>query len=422
MADHSTLDGFSVTGVGEYDAELWNTHHATHGEKQSHEHIGKPNHAGIEVRGVTCTIRNNIVHHNGYTGIAINGTNGHLISSRVINNVCYRNMGGGIGVMTGSTAIIQNNQCFENFYAGIGLSGASPIVIDNECFSNIRAGIGISEGSKPVVRGNKCYKNRRAGIGIRTGSETKPIVEDNDCYENEMAGIGIRDRVAPLIRENRCYRNKKAGIGSRTGARPLISKNECHHNEQAGIGQQSGVISVLIGNHCHHNKSAGIGFDEGESGNSTVLNNHIIDNASVAIGVQSGWNVTIIGNEMSRKGGMPPIVMVFQGAQATLTGNVIRGGGVAGIRTSGEVRADSNRFEGTNLRKGGPPNYAIWALPGSKIMMTNNSISHWRHALHATESEVIATGNEVKDFHGTAFVIDKSSSPVNVHDNKITKK
>jgi hypothetical protein len=420
MAKDSTLDGFTVTGVGEYDDVLWKKHHSTHGEEQSDEHIGEPGNAGIAATGVTCTIRNNIVHHIGYTGIGITGAEGRRCSPLVFNNVCYRNMGGGIGSTRGSTATIRANTCFENFYAGIGHSGASPLVVDNVCHGNIRAGIGISEGSKPVVRGNKCYHNRRAGIGIRTGGETRPMVEDNDCYENEMAGIGTKEEAAPVIQKNRCYRNKLAGIGARTGARPIIIGNECHHNEKAGIGQESGVVSVLIGNHCHHNKAAGIGFAEGEAGDSTVLNNRVIDNAKVAIGVHSGWTVRLSGNELSRKGGLPPIMMIFKGARATLTGNVIRGGGVAGIRAGGEVRADSNSFVGTNLRKGGPPNFAIWALPGSQISMTGNEVGGWRHALHATEAEILAAGNEVTKFHGAAFVIKQSTSPAHVYDNTTT--
>ncbi len=53
MAEDSTLDGFSVTGVGEYDDALWKQHHATQGEQQSYEHIGEPGTAGIAVIGVT---------------------------------------------------------------------------------------------------------------------------------------------------------------------------------------------------------------------------------------------------------------------------------------------------------------------------------------------------------------------------------
>lgn len=441
MAEDSVLDGFTVTGVGKYDEALWVKHHATQGNQQSHEHIGVPGTAGIAVANVSrCTVANNIVHHIGYTGIAIIGAKSVRVAPHIIRNVTYRNMGGGIGSMKGSMAVIEENVCFENFYAGIGHNNASPLVIGNECYGNIRAGIGISEGAKPVVRGNKCYKNRRAGIGIRTGEETRPVVEDNDCYQNAMAGIGTDEYAAPIIRNNRChgnalagigcrgesqptilgnkcYRNKEAGIGSEGGAKPLITGNECYENEKAGIGQREGAQTTLIDNDCHHNKAAGIGFDECESGSSTVLNNRVIDNAAVAVGIHSGWTVDLSGNMLSREGGLPPIVMVFGGAEATFTNNTIRGGGVAGIRVAGTVKASENRFEGTELRKGGPPNFAIWALNGSRVTMSGNHISSWRHALHATGATVTANHNTVRNFSRTAFVVVMPPEPAHVFGN-----
>lgn len=411
MADGAVLDGFTVTNVGTYDDESWNRHFKTQGEEQAHEPIGQPGTGGIGVVGVTCVIKNNIVHHIGYSGIAIMGEAGKRCSPHVFHNVCYRNMGGGIGCMKKSTAIVEENTCFENFYAGIGHDDASPLVVRNVCYGNVRAGIGISEGSQPVVRENRCFRNRRAGIGVRTGSNTRPIIENNDCYENDMAGIGAREESAPIIRGNRCYKNALAGIGSRTHATPTIIDNECYENKETGVGQMSDARTVLIGNYCHHNGKSGIGFAACKSGRSTVLNNRVVDNAMVAVGINLGWTVNLSGNELSRKGGLPPIVMVFAGSEATFTDNVIRGEGVAGIRVAGVVRADRNTFQGLTLRKGGPPNFAVWGLEGAKVTLTDNSFSNWRHALHASKAETIVRDNTVKDFHQSAFVIDAPSKP-----------
>lgn len=411
MAEGSVLDGFTVTNVGTYDDESWNRHFKTQGEEQAHEPIGQPGTGGIGVVGVTCVIKNNIVHHIGYSGIAIMGEAGKRCSPHVINNVCYRNMGGGIGCMKKSTAIVEENTCFENFYAGIGHDDASPLVVRNVCYGNVHAGIGISEGAQPVVRENRCFRNRRAGIGVRTGSNTRPIIENNDCYENDMAGIGAREESAPIIRGNRCYKNALAGIGSRTHATPTIIGNECYENKESGIGQMSDASTVLIGNHCHHNGKSGIGFAACQTGRSTVLNNRVIDNALVAVGINPGWTVNLSGNELSRKGGLPPIVMVFAGSDAAFTDNVIRGEGVAGIRVAGVVHADRNTFHGLTLRKVGPPNFAVWALEGSKVTLTDNSFSNWRHALHASKAETIVRDNTVKDFHQSAFVINAPPKP-----------
>ena len=417
MAEGSTLDGFTVTNVGKYDDAVWKKHHATQGEHQSHEHIGAPGTPGIGVT-VNCTVSNNIVHHIGYTGIAITGSiQGTVCSPRIDRNICYRNMGGGIGSMHKSTAVIHDNICFQNFYAGIGHDDASPTVLNNVCYENIRAGIGISEGACPIVRGNKCYRNRRAGIGSRTGGTTRPVIEDNDCYENDMAGIGTEEHAAPFISNNRCSKNQLAGIGSRSHAAPTIINNECFQNETVGIGQESNSVTLLIGNHCHHNKLAGIGFAKCESGRSTVIRNKVIDNTKVAVGINPGWTVHLSHNEFARTGGMPPIVMVFAGAEATFTGNVIRGGGVAGIRVAGQVRAVDNEFAGASARRGGPPNFAVWALSGAQVTMTGNRIHDWRHALHASEATILASDNTVRNFHDVAFVIQKSSGPSSAFGN-----
>ncbi|KAA5542262.1 right-handed parallel beta-helix repeat-containing protein [Roseiconus nitratireducens] len=420
MAEGATLDGFTIRNVGIYDDNEWKTHHASQGDNQLYEHIGAPGVVGIAAVGATCEIRNNIVYHIGDSGIGIVGVEGKMCSPLVENNVCYRNMGAGIGSMNGSRATIRGNTCFENFYAGIGHSSASPLVVNNVCYGNVRAGIGISDDSSPEVRRNKCYRNRRAGIGVRTGSDTRPLIEDNDCYENEMAGIGVSENAAPTIRKNRCYRNKLAGIGVRTRATPRIIENECFENEESGIGQMGGTETVLIGNYLHQNNRSGIGFASGKDGKSHVENNRVIDNALVAVGINPGWTVDLVGNELSRKDGLPPIVMVFAGSVATFKQNVIRGGGVAGIRVAGTVVAANNRFHGTALRKVGPPNFAIWGLKGSTVVMTDNEVTGWRHALHSAEGHVNARRNSARKFHRAVFVIEKPASEPIVSENEAT--
>ena len=357
MARGSVLDGFTVTNVGNFDAPRWDKHYKTSGSQQKHELIGAPGVAGIAVDNVECQLVNNIVHHIGYTGIAVSGR--ATAGCKVLNNVCYRNMGGGIGFMDQSRGLAQGNQCFENFYAGIGHENASPMIIENTCWNNVRAGIGISEGACPVVMRNRCYENRRAGIGTRTGATTRPLIEDNDCYRNGMAGIGADEEASPMIRGNRCYQNEMAGIGSRAHASPTIVGNECYENEMSGIGQEGDAKPTLLNNHCHHNKLSGLGFNACDDGSCIVIGNRIVENSKVAVGVQAGWTVTFLSNHFERTGGLPPIVMVFEGATAVFRDNVISGQGVAGVRVAGTVVMDGNRFVGKAMRPAGPPNFGV---------------------------------------------------------------
>lgn len=420
MAEGAVLDGFTITGVGRYDDAEWQRHFATRGNEQPHEHIGAPGVAGVSIQGVNCEVRGNLVHHVGYTGIAITGVEGRPCSPLVVSNVCFRNMGGGIGSMRGSTATIRGNTCFENFYAGIGHENASPLVELNRCFGNIRAGIGISEGACPTVRSNLCYENRRAGIGIRTGAATRPVVERNECRDNGMAGIGAEEEAEPVLRFNRCFRNALAGIGARDHARPVITGNECFANGEAGIGLMTGRDTLVSSNYCHANKSAGVGLAGGGTNSVALTGNRLIQNATVAVGINAGWTVTLSGNELARTNGMPPLVMVAAGATAVFTNNTLRGGGVAAIRVAGHVTAQGNRFEGTAVRPGGPPNFGVWALAGTRVELTDNTVSGWRHALFGERATVIARDNTVRDAVTAAFRLRGSAAGTVVSGNQVT--
>lgn len=333
MAEDSTFDGFTVTGIGKYDEERWKKHHATQGEEQAKEPIGAPGTPGIAAGTITrCTVANNIVHHIGYTGIAIEGATGQRVSPHIYRNVTYRNMGGGIGSMRGSTAIIEENICFENFYAGIGHEDASPLVINNTCYRNVRAGIGISEGACPTVRGNKCFDNRRAGIGVRTGASTSPIIEDNDCYGNDMAGIGAREESTPIIRNNRCFRNALAGIGCRTRSRPVIEHNQCYENTMAGIGCRTEAEPVIRFNTCHDNETAGIGSQL--EARPVIVSNECFGNRMAGIGTETNAVAVIRNNECYRN--QMAGIGARQGARPVIEGNHCYDNVLAGIGSEDE--------------------------------------------------------------------------------------
>ncbi|MEK6238675.1 MAG: right-handed parallel beta-helix repeat-containing protein, partial [Planctomycetales bacterium] len=288
MAEGAVLDGFTVTNVGVYDEAVWNRHHATYGAELADNQGAVGTGTGfpaVGCQGVNCTIRYNIVRHNGHAGIGIRGAKGKKVSPRVYRNVVYRNMGGGIGSSDGSTATIEENIGFQNLRAAIGSRNASPLIINNVCYENVRAGIGQREGAKPILRGNKCYRNRRAGIGVRMEG-TSPIIENNDCYENEMAGIGNRDGATPIIRNNRCYRNKMSGIGSRSGAQALIENNECYENDMAGIGTRLGAVPLIRNNRCYRNKMSGIGARE--NARPIIEGNECFENKMAGIGAREG--------------------------------------------------------------------------------------------------------------------------------------
>lgn len=443
LAEDAALDGFTVTRVGRFDEQEYQKHHATHGENLPDERgavgTGK-DFTAVSLAGVTATVRNCIVHDNGHPGIGCTATEGKPGAAHIVGNVAYRNMGSGIGIAAGAAPLVESNRCYNNLRSGIGSRAARPRIVGNECFDNVRAGIACREGARPTIRGNRCHHNRRAGIGCRMEG-TAPLIVDNDCYENAMAGIGCRDRAEPTIRGNRCHRNTLAGIGSRDGARPTITGNRCYQNKEAGIGTESGARALIVGNECyenekagigqrgeaevilegnhvHHNKAAGLGFEECKAGRATVLRNRVVENALVAVGVHSGWSVRLADNEFSRTGGLPPLAMVFKGATADFVGNSFQGSGVAAVRTEGVVRLHDNRFHCPSQRKGGgPPQFAVWGLPGSDIEFSDNTVQGWRHALSADRATVRATGNTVTDYWQIGIKVTNPTTPVTIVGN-----
>ncbi len=411
MAAGSTLDGFTITNVGRYDDDLWMEHHETRGENQKHEHIGHFTTPGIGITGLSCTVVNNVVHHNGSTGIGVRGAEDHICEPLIEHNVCFRNMGGGIGAMSACGGRIIENRCFENFYAGIGHNGGNPAVLRNECFGNIRAGIGISEGACPSVRENKCYQNRRAGIGIRTGGETQPVVAENECFENGMAGIGAEDHARPIIRGNHCHHNLMAGIGCRDGAAPLILGNVCEKNKMAGIGCRDGAQAIIQENTSRENEMAGIGV-RGKETFATIGHNRCEENKFVAIGLPDGASALIEGNVCSRTGGVPPLVAIKGGSSATLRDNTLRGGGVACVLVEGRAQLVGNRLQQIGDRRGA----GVWVWKESTLMAANNSVSGYASGINTVGAEVNITGNSLQNC-GVAIRVTDSTSPANVWGN-----
>ena len=392
MAAGSTLDGFTITGVGVYDEETWQKHFETRGENLPDEEGSVQEGstvAAVSIPAIDCTVTNNIVHHNGDVGISVVGSPDQQSIPLICDNVVYRNLGGGIGAADHAAPIIRSNTCYENLPAGIGCRNSNPLIIENICHGNIRAGIGCREGARPVIRGNECYRNRRAGIGIRM-DETAPVVEDNECYENGMAGIGCRDGARPVIRNNHCHHNQMAGIGC-DGGRPTIIGNHCRENEMAGIGLRGAATAVIHGNRC-------------------------IENQLVAIGVTAGSTADIADNKLLRTGGRPPLIAIKDGSTATVSKNHIEGGGVAAILVQGAATIRQNTLASEQERQG----KAVWVWEGSQANISSNDFHGYDSAVTAAKSKITITDNTIADFGRTAIIVADSSHPAHIYSNTAT--
>jgi hypothetical protein len=367
LANGSTLDGFTITGIGRFDEALWKTHYESQGEDLEDDD-GAAGAEGtvpaVSLPGIQGDVRHCLVHDNGDVGISIVGAPGAKTHPTVTDNFVFRNLGGGIGSAAGAEPVIGRNTCRENLRAGIGCRQSAPLIVENICYQNVRAGIGCREGATPIIRGNRCYQNRRAGIGMRMKG-TAPVVEGNECYENAMAGIGARDQ-----------------------ARPVIRHNLCRENEQAGIGLQAGAVALLQGNRC-------------------------IDNRLVAVGITGGATATLLENELSRSGGAPPLVAVRGDSVATLIDNRLQGGGVAAILVEGKATLRGNQFTGLGDKQG----QAVWARERSHVIVEENAFVGYRTALNASQATVVVRDNRIERFDAVAIVVRESARPAHIHGN-----
>ncbi len=254
-ADGAVIDGFTLTGLG----------------KVNHHVPGHPH--GVQCRGNSPVIINNIIHHMGSTGIGSHMDNGKVAAPYIANNIVHSNQGLGIGNNHESAATVIGNTVYNNTEVGIGSrNGAHPLIENNIVYSNGWAGIGTRVGGFPSIRGNTVYKNgttrsasQGAGIGI---AETfVPIVENNEVFSNYLGGIGLRRGATAIIRNNKTYRNRYAGIGLDGAISVLIENNEIFENKRGGIGVTNNSSAVIRHNNIYGNENAGIA----PSGNQKII-------------------------------------------------------------------------------------------------------------------------------------------------------
>ena len=152
------------------------------------------------------------------------------------------------------------------------------------------------------------------------------------------------------------------------------------------------------------------------AGTATFQGNKCFENKLVAIGVTDGSTATITDNEVSRTGGMPPIIAVKDGSTATIRDNRISGGGVAAVLVQGKATVSGNTFVGVGAKQGN----AVWVWENSTATIADNSFDGYRAAVNATKATVVVTGNTIQQFQGAAIIVKDSQKPAHVFGNTAT--
>ncbi|MFQ5646614.1 MAG: nitrous oxide reductase family maturation protein NosD [bacterium] len=304
-ADYAVIDGFTLTGL----------------DKVDHHQPGHPH--GVQCRGTSPVIINNIITGNGSTGIG-NHVKGKKRSAAVIaNNVVYANLGLGIGCNHNSSPAIIGNLVYSNDELGIGSkNGSHPIIENNTVYNNNLSGIGCKDGAYPSIRENTVYNNGVAermfmATGISAMNTYPTVIENNFSYKNHLAGIGMRAGARTTIRGNRVYHNKAVGIALREQAGGLITGNEVSGHKFGGI-RLVHVGSLTVGNNKIHDNMLG-GIVHGMGGFGALM--------GMKISGMSGGPVLITGNSIYNNK-MSAIQAFGEGERVTVENNVLFNNGL----------------------------------------------------------------------------------------------
>ncbi len=284
-ADQAVIDGFTLTGVGRVD----------------HHQPGHPH--GVQSRGVSPIIINNIIYNIGSTGIGSHVNEGKPANPYIENNIIYSNYGLGIGNNHESAATIVNNVIYSNTELGIGSkNGSHALIYGNKVYNNGLSGIGAKDGAFPTVVGNTSYGNGTTqvlfmGAGISTENTYVPLIADNISYDNYMAGFGMRGGAKTYLTGNTFYKNGTVGIAVMGFSEAQIENNTVYDNPMGGLRMDATIQAEVKKNKIYHNGMGGIIISRDT--NVSIRENEIYDNLGAAITpTKQGPNTLVENNKV----------------------------------------------------------------------------------------------------------------------------
>jgi hypothetical protein len=353
---------------------------------------------GIGIQhGAHPIVEANVAHHNDWSGICGRKGDNQGKPGRHINrpvhptirkNVCYRN---GLSIDEGDRNIDQG--------AGIGGDSVGDedyrmVVEQNICYKNQMAGIGIRNDAQVIIRNNKSYKNKLSGIGINNCSAFV-LVKENIVDKNESSGIGCVNGSAPVIFNNMVYANLFSGIGLDGAGKAKLIFNQMYENKMAGIGIKNKSDAEFIkGNRIYENETVGVGIKE-KSKLVGIYDNKIFNNKRPGIALLSGAVVEEIGNNAINNNGLlgSPNVVIKKcskvGETTRLISNTITGNAVANISIdSSHVELEKNVI--ANCKNAGV------AITGNSKVRANRNLIYQNDG-----AGIMAQDSKLESYHNT---------------------
>jgi parallel beta-helix repeat protein len=135
-------------------------------------------------------VADNYIHHNGGEGVLV----WKATDLKILRNNCSQNWWDGVGI-TGGDAVISDNSIHFNSYDGIWVNNSSPLIANNVVTGSgywmkhqDAAGIKFQRGSSPVMENNTFSGNKYYGFYINASS---PIVMNTSVDDSHTKDILI---------------------------------------------------------------------------------------------------------------------------------------------------------------------------------------------------------------------------------------
>ena len=313
--------------------------------------------------------------------------NGSLANIRN-NRTTFANNNTGVRVDGAATVNMSGNVFTDNALTGVEVAGAGTNVTigsDDDSGSNTitgsETGVVVRNGSLANIRNNRTtFANN--GVGVQVESGAQAAMEGNVFTNNNQAGVVV-DAGNVTIGGNddsgsNTITGSNVGVVVRNGSLANIRNNRTTFaNNNVGVQIEGGSTATMEGNVFSNNANTGV-VVEGEGTNVTIgaaddSGSNTISGSETGVVVRNGSLANIRNNRTTFANNTNGIVV--EGAQATMTGNVITGNTNAGV----VIQGDGNNL--TLVTIGGDTDAESNTVSGSEtgVVVRNGSLANIRN-------------------------------------------
>jgi parallel beta-helix repeat protein len=197
----------------------------------------------------------------------------------------------------GGSARAENNFLSSDGGAAVYVSGAKakPDIVHNTISKSAESGIYIEAGASGTIDNNDIFENAYAGIEIKSGAN--PVVTNNLIRDGKSSGMFLNDGALGTIESNDISGNAFAGIETKSSRKFTIRSNKIHGGKEGGLWVQNSAKGIIDNNDIRDNKYSGIEISAG--GNAVFTNNIVTGNGENGVYVHDKGSATLTDNDLT---------------------------------------------------------------------------------------------------------------------------